>query len=429
MRRTLAVIMGGGAGTRLFPLTQDRSKPAVPLAGKYRLVDIPISNCINSGMRQIYILTQYNSMSLHRHIHASFQFAGMNPDGGFIEVLAAQQTPEGSKWYQGTADAVRQNLRYFLEVPCDHYMILSGDQLYRMDYRDMLADHLANGADLTLGTVPVPRSEAPSLGILHTNAERRITRFDEKPKDPAILDELCMPPELMAQMKRKAPAGTAFYQASMGIYLFNREVLQKALDNDLIDFGKHIIPELINTHKVHSYIFQGYWEDIGTIRAFFDANLQLTDLVPPFNFFDSQAPIYTRPRQLPASKINTASVRQTIFSDGCIVTDAFLDRCVIGVRSIIGAGSVLRDCILMGADFYDADTERYAPLPKGTPPIGIGRNCNIRRSIIDKNARIGDGVVISPEGKPENLDGDNFHIRDGIVVVPKNAIIPSGTWI
>lgn len=429
MHRTLAVIMGGGAGTRLFPLTQDRAKPAVPLAGKYRLVDIPISNCINSGMRQIYILTQYNSMSLHRHIHASFQFGGMNPAGGFVEILAAQQTPEGSKWYQGTADAVRQNLRYFLEVPCDHYMILSGDQLYRMDYRDMLADHLAKGADLTLGTVPVPRAEAPSLGILHTDADRRITRFDEKPKDPKILDELVMPAELMAQMKRKPEPGTGFYQASMGIYLFNREVLQKALDNELIDFGKHIIPHLISTHKVHSYIFQGYWEDIGTIRAFFDANLQLTDLVPPFNFFDSRAPIYTRPRQLPASKINTASVRQTIFSDGCIVTDAFLDRCVIGVRSIIGAGSVLRDCILMGADFYDADTDRYAPVPKGTPPIGIGRNCNIRRSIIDKNARIGDGVVISPEGKPENLDGDNFHIRDGIVVVPKNAIIPSGTWI
>ncbi len=428
MRKTLAVIMGGGAGTRLFPLTQDRSKPAVPLAGKYRLVDIPISNCINSGIRQIYILTQFNSTSLHRHIHASFQFAGLNPDGGFIEILAAQQTPEGSSWYQGTADAVRQNLRYFLEVPCDHYVILSGDQLYRMDFRDLLGEHLMRGADLTIGTVPVDRANAPSLGILQTDAARRITRFEEKPKDEKVLDELCMPDALLGELRR-TPAAGPLYQASMGIYVFNRQVLIDVLDNTLIDFGKHIIPQAIERHRVQSYIFQDYWEDIGTIRAFFDANLQLTDLVPPFNFFDSQAPIYTRPRQLPASKINTANVRRTIFSDGCIVTDAFLDRCVIGVRSIIGAGSVVRDSILMGADFYDADTRRYAPLPEGTPAIGIGRNCNIRFAIVDKNARIGDNVVISPEGKPPTHDGDNYYIRDGIVVVPKNAIIPNGTWI
>ena len=428
IRKTLAVIMGGGAGTRLFPLTKDRSKPAVPLAGKYRLVDIPISNCINSGLRQIYILTQFNSTSLHRHIHASFQFGGLNPDGGFIEILAAQQTPEGSTWYQGTADAVRQNLRYFLEVPVDHYIILSGDQLYRMDYRDLLDQHIDSGSELTIGTVPVNRDAVPSLGIMQTDATRRITRFEEKPKDPAVIDQLAIPDELLAELGRKSEDGPLF-QASMGIYVFNRQVLVDALNNDLIDFGKHIIPAAIRERKVHSYIFQGYWEDIGTIRAFFDANLQLTDLLPPFNFFDSNAPIYTRPRLLPASKVNTASVRQTIFSDGCIVTDAFLDRCVIGIRSIIGAGTVIRDSVVMGADFYEADTHRYTAVPDGMPAIGIGRNCNIRRAIIDKNARIGDGVVISPEGKPQNFDGENFHIRDGIVVVEKNAVIPSETWI
>ncbi len=428
MRKTLAVIMGGGAGTRLFPLTQDRSKPAVPLAGKYRLVDIPVSNCINSGLRQIYILTQFNSTSLHQHIHASFQLGGMNPDGGFIEILAAQQTPEGSQWYQGTADAVRQNLRYFLEVPCDHYLILSGDQLYRMDYREFLDQHIASGAELTIGTVPVNRANASGFGIMHTDANRRIVRFEEKPKEAALLDQLAMPDALLAELGKRPEEGP-LYQASMGIYVFNRQVLIDALDNTHIDFGKHIIPQAIERHRVHSYVFQGYWEDIGTIRAFFDANLQLTDIIPPFNFFDSQAPIYTRPRQLPASKINTASVRYTIFSDGCIVTDAFLDRCVIGIRSIIGSGSVIRESVVMGADFYEADTQRYTPLPAGTPAIGIGRNCNIRRAIIDKNARIGDGVVISPEGKPEFHDGPNYYIRDGIVVVPKNAVIPSGTWI
>ncbi len=428
MSKTLAVIMGGGAGTRLFPLTKDRAKPAVPLAGKYRLVDIPISNCLNSNLRQIYILTQFNSTSLHRHIHASFNFPGINPEGGFIEILAAQQTPEGSTWYQGTADAVRQNLRYFLEIPCDHYLILSGDQLYRMDFRDLLGPHLASGAELTLGVVPAPHSAAPSLGLLHSDDAGRVTRFEEKPKDPAVLAEMAMTPEDAAAAGRN-PAGGPWYQASMGIYLFNRDVLEQALDNEHMDFGKHIIPRMITERRVHSHVFADYWEDIGTIRAFFDANLELTDLVPPFNFFDSGAPIYTRPRQLPASKINTASVRHTIFSDGCIVTDAFLERCVIGVRSIIGAGTVIRESVVMGADYYDQDHHRYAPVPPGTPPIGIGRNCNIRHAIIDKNARIGDGVVISPDGKPTDCDGPNFHIRDGIVVVPKNAVVPSGSWI
>src|SRR2546423_269970 len=322
LQRTLAIIMGGGAGTRLFPLTKDRAKPAVPLGGKYRIVDIPISNCLNSGLRSIYVLTQFNSMSLHRHIQASYKFDNFSRN--FVDILAAQQTPEGSQWYQGTADAVRQNMRYFLERPFDYYLILSGDQLYRTD------------------------------------------------------------------------------------------------------FGKHVIPESIEQRQVSGYIFNGYWEDIGTIRAFYEANLDLTDLLPQYSFFEASSPIYTHPRFLPGSKINGATLRQAIIADGCIISDAHIERSVIGVRSTIESGATIRNSIVMGADYYetDASTDR-----RRLPAIGIGRNCVIDRAIIDKNARIADGVVITPEGKPGDLDAGNYFIRDGIVVVPKNAVIPAGFWI
>jgi len=419
---TLAIIMGGGAGTRLFPLTKERAKPAVPLAGKYRLVDIPISNCLNGGFRQVYVLTQFNSESLHRHITASYKFDNFTKS--FVEILAAQQTPEGASWYQGTADAVRQNLRYFLERPYKYYLILSGDQLYRMDYCDLLQAHWQTGADITLGTTPVDRQAASSFGIMHSDAKRRIFRFEEKPKDPKLLDELRIPPDLLSELGR--PADAELYQGSMGIYVFNRQILIGALANNYADFGKHIIPASLQKNKVFAYIFQGYWEDIGTVRAFFEANLALTDTVPTYNFFDHLNPIYTHARFLPASKINGAQVNRAIIADGCIITSANIERAVIGIRSVIENGSTIRNSVLMGADFYREEDPQSAP---DRPPLGIGRHCVIEGAIIDKNARIGDGVVITPEGKAADMDGDNYYVRDGVIVVPKGAVIPAGTSI
>ena len=420
--KTLAIIMGGGAGTRLFPLTKDRAKPAVPLAGKYRLVDIPISNCLNSGFRQVYVLTQFNSMSLHRHITASYKFD--NFSANFVEILAAQQTTEGARWYQGTADAVRQNLRYFLEGPYQYYLILSGDQLYRMDYSVLMKQHIESSADITLATTPVDRTAASGFGIMHSDANRHIVRFEEKPKDPKLLDELKIPPELLKTLD--LPADSDLFQGSMGIYVFNRDVLIKCLAGDQDDFGKHIIPGALQQYKVMVYIFKGYWEDIGTIRAFFEANLALTDALPPYNFFDWRAPIYTHPRFLPASKVNAATVRRAIIADGCIISDAHIDRAIIGVRSIIESGATIRNSVIMGADFYEELAERT---DRNVPAIGIGRNSVVDRAIIDKNARIGENVVITPDGKAPNVDSENYYIRDGVVVIPKNAVLPDGSWI
>ncbi|MGI8432408.1 MAG: glucose-1-phosphate adenylyltransferase [Chthoniobacterales bacterium] len=421
-QKTLSIIMGGGAGTRLFPLTKDRSKPAVPLGGKYRLVDIPISNCLNSGLRSIYLLTQFNSMSLHRHIQASYKFD--NFSRSFVDILAAQQTPEGSQWYQGTADAVRQNLRYFLEQPYEYFLILSGDQLYRMDFRVLLHQHIRSGADITLATTPVKREAASSFGLMLSGPDRRVTRFIEKPKDPAVQDEFKLNRELLESIG--SDPEEELFQASMGIYVFNRQVLIDCLDSDLDDFGKHVIPQAIDERHVNVFIFKGYWEDIGTIRAFYEANLDLTDPEPNYSFFDAQSPIYTHPRFLPGSKINGATLRQAIISDGCIISDAHIERSVIGVRSIIRSGATIRNSVIMGGDHFETGAQ---PSHAGMPPIGIGRNCVIDRAIIDKNARIGDGVVITPEGKPNDVDAENYYIRDGIVVVPKDAVIPAGFWI
>src|SRR5437868_3552258 len=412
-QQTLAIIMGGGAGTRLFPLTKDRAKPAVPLGGKYRIVDIPISNCLNSGLRSIYVLTQFNSMSLHRHIQASYKFD--NFSRSFIDILAAQQTPAGSQWYQGTADAVRQNMRYFLEHPFDHYLILSGDQLYRMDFRALLHQHIRSGAEITLATKPVRRDQARDFGIMLSGEDRRITRFVEKPMEASVLDEMKMDADLLRAIGRQ-PAEELF-QASMGIYIFNRKMLVECLDNELADFGKHVIPAAIQRRNVLAYIFDGYWEDIGTIRAFYEANLDLTDIVPEYSFFDADAPIYTHPRFLPGSKINGATLRQAIISDGCIISDAHLERCVVGVRSIIQSGATIRNSVVMGADYYQtAGTSSGDQIP-----IGIGKNCVIDRAIIDKNARIADGVVITPEGKPEDLDAENYSLGDGLMVIRKDS--------
>ncbi len=421
-RDVISVILGGGAGTRLFPLTKDRSKPAVPLAGKYRIVDIPISNCLNSGLKRIFLLTQFNSSSLHRHIQQSYHFDEFSH--GFVEIMAAQQTPGSMSWYQGTADAVRQNLSHFGNVPHKYVLILSGDQLYRMNFRKVIEQHIATGAEVTVATIPVNRCDASAFGIMQIDAEERITRFVEKPTDPAVLDSLQIEGSVRSKLNIQSDDVCL---ASMGIYVFNRDVLDKALAGKHVDFGKHIIPNLINTGRLFSYVYQGYWEDIGTIKAFYDANLDLVSEIPKFNFFDTQAPIYTHARYLPASKIVRGQFNKAAISDGCIIVDAQIERALIGIRSRIDAGAVIKDSILMGHDDYQTQAEIEAGLAQGIPPQGIGKNTYIERAIIDKNAHIGDNVHISPEGKPDDFDGDNYYIRDGIVVVPKGGVIRSGT--
>jgi glucose-1-phosphate adenylyltransferase len=406
----VAVIMGGGAGTRLFPLTKDRAKPAVPLAGKYRLVDIPISNCINSDLRRIFLLTQFNSSSLHRHILESFHFDTFSP--GFVEILAAEQRIDRTDWYQGTADAVRQNLMHINSYPHSLVLILSGDQLYRMNYHTIVEQHVASGAEVTVATTPVQADVAGGFGIMEVGEGGRITRFVEKPTDPAVQATLAGYPDRLP--------------ASMGIYVFDREVLDDALAGHEVDFGKHIIPRLIESRRVYAFQHEGYWEDIGTIRAFYDANLDLCEPLPQFNFYDSSAPIFTHARYLPATKIIKSEIERSILADGCIINDARIDRSVVGVRSRIQAGATIRNSLVMGADFYDSPDR--LPVP-GAPVMGIGHGTQIERTIVDKNARIGDGVRISPEGKPDFLDGPNFYVRDGIVIIPKNAVIMSGTVI
>ena len=421
----LSVIMGGGAGTRLFPLTKERAKPAVPLAGKYRLVDIPISNCINSNLKRIYILTQFNSASLHRHIAQSYIFDQFS--GGFVEILAAEQTLTDTSWYQGTADAVRKNLLHFLNHDFEYMVILSGDQLYRMDFRRIIAQHAETSADVTIATIPVARTEAQGLGIMEINEERRITRFVEKPKDPDVLDSLKLNREFYNTLGVEGE--DEYYLASMGIYVFNREVLVRLLDNTLTDFGRDIIPSAIASFNVFSYIFQGYWEDVGTIRSFFDANLDVTSELPRFNFFDMSAPIFSRPRWLPGSKINGAHINHAIISDGCIINHANISHSIIGIRSIVGAGSDLNRVVLLGGDYYESHASILDNEVMGRPRIGVGQNTRIENAIIDKNARIGDNVAITPAGKPDCMDHPLYYVRDGIIIVPKNGIIPHGTVI
>jgi len=423
--KVLSVIMGGGQGTRLFPLTKERAKPAVPLAGKYRLVDIPISNCINSGLRRIYLLTQFNTASLHRHISQSYKFDHFSR--GFVEVLAAQQTFEDQTWYEGTADAVRKNLVHFLNHDWEYLLILSGDQLYRMDLQDLVNQHAAMNAEVTVAAMPVDRAAASSLGIIHIREDRGITRFVEKPKEKALQDTVVLPPEWHAPLGIEG--GGEKFLASMGIYVFNRDTIIKLLDNDLADFGKHIIPGAIGTNRVHAYVYQGYWEDIGTIRAFFEANLDASSDLPQFNYFDMTSPVFSRPRYLPGSKLNGANVDHAMVCDGCIINQSNIKNCVIGIRSQIDTGTTMERVVMMGCDYYESDKSIEDHGRAGLPRMGIGKNCKIDNTIIDKNARIGDGCVISPKGKPADFDHDLYYIRDGIVVIPKNGIIPHGTVI
>ncbi len=421
-KNTLSIILGGGQGTRLFPLTRDRAKPAVPLGGKYRLVDIPISNCINSSLNQIYLLTQFNSASLHRHISQSYKFDHFN--GGFVELLAAEQSFSDTSWYQGTADAVRKNLMHFRNHNFDYALILSGDQLYQMDFQKILQSHVESAADLTIATIPVPTREASALGILQTNSEQRITRFVEKPKDIQVLDSL--------KLDRSSYAGLGIqseedlYLASMGIYVFSRDVLFELLNNNHTDFGKHIIPNAIGNRRVFSHIFQGYWEDIGTVRAFFEANLDLTTESPKFNFFSPT--VFSRPRYLPASKINSAAIDHAVISDGCIINEAHLKHTLVGIRSILESGCSLKRVVMMGADYFDTADKRNQPQNLGIP-LGVGCGSRIENAIIDKNARIGRGCILSPHGKPSEVDHPLYYIRDGILVIPKGGVIPDATVI
>ena len=424
----IAVILGGGRGARLFPLTRDRAKPSVPIAGKFRLVDIPISNCLHSGFDRIYVLTQFNSVSLNRHIAQAYRFDSYRR--GFVQILAAQQTLMGDEWYQGTADAIKHNEPYILNprFADEHVLILAGDHLYRMDYRKMLKVHTESNAAITVSVIPVRKEETSGLGILQADTNGRIVDFVEKPQTEEELQQLRVEPEVFTS-RGIEPDGRE-YIASMGIYIFNREVLQNVLQDDSnVDFGRDIIPKSIQTLPVSAYFFDGYWEDIGTIRSFYSANIALTDTAPAFNFYDEQAPIYSNRRHLPSTKVNSSSVRSSILAEGSIIDDSELDRTIVGIRSIISNGSRIYQSILMGADYYESDESRAENTQLDRPNIGIGRNCLIQNAIIDKNARIGDNSVLVNRDGVDNYDSDNYCIRDGIVIVPKDATIPPETIV
>lgn len=419
MNEVTALILGGGKGTRLFPLTKERAKPAVPLAGEFRLIDIPLSNCINSRIQKIYVVTQFLSHSLHKHVQNAYKFDIFG--NKCIDILAASQGVDGDNWFQGTADAVRQSLKvvYDPQNQTEKTLILSGDQIYRMNFIKVVEQHNEKNSDLTISVTIKPAREAHGLGCMLVDENLKIVKFVEKPKGDAI-NELILPDSFLEKYNIKVNEPSVL--VSMGIYLFETDVLLKSLDNDLKDFGKNIIPKAIEEYNVYADLFEGYWEDIGTIKAFFEANLQLTDTVPQFNFYNEKNPIYSEASFLPCAKINgRSSIDRSMVSNGSIIENSTISRCIIGIRSIIKDNSVLSDVIVMGQDTY---------LPDQTgKERGIGRNCRITRAIIDKNAHIGDNVIIqSQEGKPD-CDGEFYYIRDGIVIIPKNAVVPDNTII
>jgi glucose-1-phosphate adenylyltransferase len=417
MEDCIAVILGGGRGTRLFPLTQKRSKPAVPIGGKYRLIDIPISNCINSNLRRIFVLTQYLSESLNKHLGLTYKFDIFS--SAFVAVLAAEQTDEGSDWFQGTADAVRQSMRHIHSHRAKDVLILSGDQLYQMDYRKMEDTHRRQVADATVAVLPVTAEQTAGFGILKVNRQGRIVHFEEKPK-----------PERLAELESEIPGHGKGFLASMGIYMFSREALERALGReDLVDFGRHVIPWAIGEMRVQAHFFRGYWEDVGTIGSYFDANLELCDPVPPFDFYDALRPVYTHPRFLPSTKVQGCALRDCLVTDGCILMGAEIERSVVGIRSRIGAGTRIRNSLVLGADDYESIDEIERTQARGRPPLGVGGDSVIERAIIDKNARVGRGVRIVNEGGATEMDGDGWFIRDGIVIVPKGGVIADGTVI
>lgn len=426
--KLLAVILGGGAGNRLFPLTQQRSKPAVPVGGKYRLVDIPLSNCINSDILRTFVLTQYNSASLNRHIAQTYRFSQFSD--GFVEILAAEQTPESPQWFQGTADAVRQVLPHIRDWGIDTLLILSGDHLYRMDYREFLERHHSTNADVTVSVIPCESRAASEFGLLKTGDNGRIVEFKEKPKGDDLLSMQVDTSQLGldASEAQRRP-----YLASMGIYVFKYAVLEELLraDQDHMDFGKHIIPAAINSRHVQAFMFDGYWEDIGTIGAFYRANLDLTSKIPKFNLFDAGAPVFTRARYLPPSKVEETEINDSIISDGCIITGAKVNNSVVGLRSRISKGVQMDSAYMMGADYYQTFEEMRTDAGKGVPRVGIGEGTVIKRAIIDKNARIGKNARLLNEAGVVEIDGPGgaYYIRDSIIIVPKNAVIADGTVI
>ncbi len=427
-KNLLAVILGGGAGSRLFPLTQLRSKPAVPLGGKYRLVDVPISNCINSDVIRMFVLTQFNSASLNKHIATTYRFSPFAD--GFVEIIAAEQTPERPDWFQGTADAVRQVLPHIRDWRIDTLLILSGDHLYRMDYEKFLARHFESSADITISVIPMAPDSASEFGLLKADAAGRIVEFSEKPKG-AALEAMRVDTTSLGLSPDDARARP--FLASMGIYVFKYDVIEKVLaeDTSRLDFGKEVIPNSLNKYNVQAYLFNGYWEDIGTIAAFYKANLDMTSAIPPFNLFDAEAPLFTRARYLPPSKMDNCEIRDSIISDGCIINGAKIFRSVIGLRSRIGEGAQIDAAYMMGADYYQTFEDMASDALTPRPRIGVGERTIIRRAIIDKNARIGADVRLLNEAGIENMDGPNgmYYIRDRIIIVPKNGLVPDGTVV
>jgi len=417
MPDVMAVILGGGRGTRLYPLTKLRAKPAVPIGGKYRLIDIPISNCLNSGIHKIYVLTQFLSASLHRHIYQTYKFDLFS--GGFVYILAAEETPSGMDWYQGTADAVRKQLPRFVHARVEDILVLSGDHLYRMDYARFVSLHREKRADVTIAVQPVARADAPRFGILKTDEDGRIVSFHEKPPADQLLG-------------LESPAGgDRPYLASMGVYVFRSDVLREVLEeSDAEDFGGQIIPAAIEGLRVYAFPFDGYWEDIGTIRALYEANLALVRPDPPFDFYDPQYPIYTRPRFLPSSRADGCDLERAVLAEGCLIQRSEIREAVIGLRSIVGPDVRIVRTVMMGADFYETPEQKAENRRLGWPDVGIGRGSSIEGAIIDKNARIGEGAIIRSHALDEGMvEEENYVIRDGVVVIPKNAVIPDGTVI
>ena len=423
MRDVLAIILGGGQGSRLFPLTELRSKPAVPIGGKYRLIDIPISNCLHADVRRIFVLTQFNSASLNRHVAQTYRMDLFSR--GFVDILAAEQTPDNPHWYQGTADAVRQARRHFTRHDADYYLILAGDHLYRMDYSEMVEAHVDRQADITISAQPVDAAEATGMGIFRFDRSGQIVAFEEKPK-----------PDRLREIRRSIPSGAVFsghvedkpFIASMGVYLFSRDVLLEMLAaGDHTDFGREVIPAALGKYRVNSYLFRGYWADVGTVASFYEANVMLTRPGAPFNFYDPHRPIYTHPRFLPGSRLSECSVLNSIIAEGCYVDHSRIEDSIVGIRTTIKEGSTIRRSVLLGADFYEAD--EAAPARGDNPRLGIGRNVVLDRVIVDKNARIGDGARLVNDHKIQDADGKGYYIRSGVIVVPKDGVIPPGTTV
>jgi len=417
MHDVLTIVLGGGRGTRLFPLTHQRSKPAVPLGGKYRLIDIPISNCLHAGLKRIYVLTQFNSASLNRHISQTYRLDLFSE--GFVEVIAAEQTPEGERWFQGTADAVRQAARHFRNIDADYYLILAGDHIYRMDFGELIESHIERDADITIAAQPVTPDEANQMGILRCDPSNQIVGFDEKPS-PARLDEL-------RGQSSGSPRGSGLgpdkpFLASMGIYVFSRDVLHEVLARDqAVDFGKEIIPHALNTHKVQAHFFRGFWADVGTVQSFYDVNLMLTRRGAPFNFFHPTRPIYTRPRFLPASRLHQCNIDEAIVAEGCYLDNCEIRESVVGIRTSIHHGATVTRSVLLGADYFD---ERQTDLP-----LGVGRGAVLDRVIMDKNARVGEGARLVNDRGIQDVDGDGYYIRNGIIMVPKGGVVKPGTVV